>query len=1140
MVDSILFEKLGEPSSLVNDSEIAFSEWRPLKNLLLFSRTILHEQPYLVSIDKNYMLAGGSFEIALSEVKNSIENGNDGEIVGIIKALSSSIICTMPEEILKNFPSVMAVSQKLPGVTAYLMSSIFFLQQTLLSGVSNFWPEVFFPGLEMSLSSHSHKDGKDDAFFAGQKICPGDSDTNGNNLAAATFSFFLKQAPFHVLFSSIMSTNSPYSSEPMKIKDLLLEKLSEWKSCSCALSNLHLLLFWIHQIQSSYRVSPSAKLEELSEICFILLKDMLVQLLDSNAHVACPGAARGLLSTQEIHEVAETIFCHPAVITSISRPMSCDVSLAKADLINDMDTLVDISRQSIHSLDRHVLDILVTTTGFLFSLSDNHRFEANAKNGSGKKLVKVYDVLIRRFFKEVKDRFKECILTGDMMLLHPPYYAIHSLIQFLSPFELLGLVKWMFKQVKIDKLTVQESGKTSAISFGFCFAFYAFRNLSSYLMQPLSNRKKYDMFWAMEENKDVNIVEEFYIQMAQLALRFETDYSDFCLLEAVSAAHRLKYMQHHSFHRLSLVMSRVVMNTSVKLLSHCIHRTTKAKAKLLFLLTDMSSLHLSVFGDLFLGIVSKDLCHRGNTEKESFDINNSNEDCLMLLPAALLYFNSTFMKFGVQCYKNFRSIPSFYSTILLKGFQNWKSFVSSKIFEEEYGGFVPSSCQELLGLVNDSLLGKSICMLQHHFTLDGDSTKMKKRLKLFNSIFPLSATRDELVDADFGAVDFNSLNQLLNLINRLIGKISFCRMLLFPNCYQIQSLPIEGKDSKDASLEMGSTREEGSRMYFVKILVDIWQLIVKKFPSVSDSSTKSRDVFSLYTYLEAFMLRSILELTTEMHGSLVQLESIPFLEQLMKSALRYRYEDPATLKMLQCILTVLSEGNFSRDFYLQLLLAHSQFESTIRSVSNSTNCSHIGAFLRPMPGILRYIVLHTTDKNTSDGNSKVETADLYLKQLEVIKLLRTLFSFKSDQSALDFGKGLGIKFRELHLLLLSSYGATLSKLDFEIYNLISAIESIEGVEAENVAGFDYLWGTAASKIEKEQALEPDTANIMNDAEAVKERRRSQFRENLPIDPKICLSTVLHFPYDRTASPEPVSLGKSQSDIFSHMLVVCLI
>ena len=124
------------------------------------------------------------------------------------------------------------------------------------------------------------------------------------------------------------------------------------------------------------------------------------------------------------------------------------------------------------------------------------------------------------------------------------------------------------------------------------------------------------------------------------------------------------------------------MITPVEVLSHCIYKTSKMKAKLLFLLIETSSMHLSTFGYLFLGILNKDLPHQGNLMQENCGLALSDEDFMMLLPAAFSYLNSIFIKFGKQHHNHFGSIPSLYSRILLNGFLHWKSFVSRDIFEE--------------------------------------------------------------------------------------------------------------------------------------------------------------------------------------------------------------------------------------------------------------------------------------------------------------------------------------------------------------------------------------------------------------------------------------------------------------------------
>jgi nucleolar pre-ribosomal-associated protein 1 len=243
-----------------------------------------------------------------------------------------------------------------------------------------------------------------------------------------------------------------------------------------------------------------------------------------------------------------------------------------------------------------------------------------------------------------------------------------------------------------------------------------------------------------------------------------------------------------------------------------------------------------------------------------------------------------FMTFGNQYHRNFEDIFSLYSRILLNGFLHWKSFVSGNIFEEEFGELLSSSTHQFLSIVDNTLLGKYILMLQYHFAFSGVSMKMKKRLKLFDKIFPRFNAHAELLDCDVGDMDSHSLNQLLNHINRVVANISFCRILLFMENNQITPLPKETKgDLKEVSLEIGSN-SESSRMQFMNILVSIWQWIIKKLSLVSDSSAKEKrtDSSSLYKHLGDFILKSTFELTAEMHDGLVQLQYVPFLEELMR------------------------------------------------------------------------------------------------------------------------------------------------------------------------------------------------------------------------------------------------------------------
>ncbi|WRX29039.1 Nucleolar pre-ribosomal-associated protein 1 [Theobroma cacao] len=821
LVQTVLSEGLGDCRSMVYDSGDLLCEWRPLKNLFYFSQSAWYQPPrYFLSIDKNAIPDDSSFAITLGEVKKFIGNEQHGELTGIVKAFYSAMLCATPEDILINFPLVMTISLKL-GVAVPLLSSIIFSEQNFLVGLSNIWPEVFVPGLEMAFLE-IHQKGKDDDEGMTSNI-----DFDMIQSAAAAFSLFLKQVPFHVLFPATISIDAPYLSESSKIQDLLLSK-------------------------------------------------------------------------------------------------------------------------------------------------------------------------------------------------------------------------------------------------------------------------------------------------------------------------RQKSSQRGELHPSSAVMSRVLMSTPVEMVSHCIYRTSIAKAKLLHLLIEMSPLHLSIFGQLFLSILNKIFFSNGILMKEISGYALSDDNFMMLLPAALSLVNSAFVKFEKHFYRHFKSIPSFYSRMLLNGFVHWKSFVSGDIFQEEYSEFLPSSAQELFNLVDESLLGKAIHLLRYHFFLSGDSLKLKKRLELFNSIFAYSVTHEELLDCGVSEMDFSSVNKSLNHINKVVVKISFCKMLLFPEDDKVLFLPKEEDGGlREISLTMGSNKADSSRMHFMDALVGAWQWMVKKLPLIPEYSisiiAKSGDCLCLYRCLEVFILRNILQLTRKMHSYLILLQSIPFVEQLMRSTLLYRFEDSKTLGILRSILILLSEGKFSRVLCLQMLLGHSQFAPMIHSISKSST-SETGTFFRPMSSILRLLVVPDITSNVKDGKDDQEAAEMCVKQLEILKLLRTLLLSGAAQSDFDSRNDSSINLKELHLLLLSSYGATLSEIDLEMYSLINEIETIDSSDSKYIAEIDYLWGSAAMKVRKEHGLEHGASrNIMTDIEAAQECRKIKYRENLPVDPKVCAATVLHFPYDRTASDRPLSLNKLQSDNIKDMI-----
>ncbi|XP_022717540.1 uncharacterized protein LOC111276058 isoform X2 [Durio zibethinus] len=1129
LIQSVLSEGLGDRCSMVYDSGDFFCEWRPLKSLLYFSQNALYPRPHCyLSIDKTAILDDNSFANTLCEVKKIIRNEHQGELSGIVKAFYSATLCAAPEDILMNFPLVMTISLKL-GVAVLLLSSLIFSEQNFFVGISNLWPEVFFPGLEMALT-RIHQQGNDDAEGMISNI---DLDTIQS--ATTAFSLFLKQIPFHVLFSAIISTDALYLSEHSKVQDLLLAKRSEWTSDG-PISCLRLVLFWFYRVRVSYRSKQLTELEQLSDMCLILVKDMFSQLLALKPDFECLMDSDVPLSAETIREVAETILCHPAVIASLTCPLSCnkEVSLVTTGLLgNGLETFLSLSSQRLHKLDRHVLDLLTATLEYYLYFSKSHY--SVIEDGPRRTFQRAFSSLVQRLFLDLRDRFDVCSASGDLQPLLSSFCALHALIRFISPFGLLELGNWMFSRINVNQLTVENFHAMSALSVGFSIAGGAFEVLSTYLEQPLIMRAPYDFLWEVEEKTfDVNLLEDIYVKVCKFACNFKLDFADMCLLRAVSSVYRQKNTHHGALHPSSALMSRVIMSTPVEIVSHCISRTSIGKAKLLHLLIEMSPLHLSIFGQLFLSILNRNFLSNGFLMKEVSGYALSDQDFMMLLPAALSLLNSAFVKFKTNFYQHFKSIPSFYSRLLLNGFVHWNSFVSTDIFQEEYSEFLPSSAEELFNLVDGSLLGKAINLLRYHFLLSGDSFKLKKRLELFNSIFASSATHEELLDCNVTEMDFSSVNKSLNHINKVVAKISFCRMLLFPEDDKELFLPEETDGGlKEISLILGSNKADSSRMHFMNALVGAWQWMVKKLPLVPEYSksiiANSGDCLCLYGYLEVFILRNILQLTRKMHGYLIQLQSIPFVEQLMRSTLLHRFEDSNTLRILRSILILLSEGTFSRVLCLQMLLGHSQFGPMIHSISKSS-VSETGTFFRPMSSILRLLVIPHISSNMNDGKDDQEAAVMCVKQLEILKLLRTLLQSGTDQSGFDSRNDNGINLKELHLLLLSSYGATLGEIDLEIYSLMNEIESIDSSESKYIAEMDYLWGSAAMKVKKERGLEHNASiDIITDTEVVLEGRKINYRENLLVEPKVCAATVLHFPFDRTASDEPLSLNKFPTD-----------
>ncbi|XP_052734716.1 uncharacterized protein LOC108318920 isoform X3 [Vigna angularis] len=1068
-----------------------FPQWKPLKYLLDFVESILHHRNYCIfSNNEESVLPDSSLGSALGSVNRLLNCRSSHAVAETTISFISSIILEDGSKMLTNMPLHVVIPRDLVGVPFSLLLSVLFLDYSVLHHATKLWPAMFCAGLDMAMSNLG---------IGSQNAAPvGNSDhrlypesltcsqlLDASEADAVTFSIFLKQAPFHVIFPAMMCMSGPYISKLSKIQELLLHKLSPSINDCLLLPNLQLVLFWTHRIQLCYKVNPMAGIEQLLNVCVKLVGSLLVQLLVPESCSDC-SMNNFFCSRHNIKEVIKTIFFHPCVVMSLSLSLGSFQNIANRNLEDGFDMLNVVSDEGFHKFGNPILKILSMTLDHMWSLFGSHLWASTAED-VGSLFVKEFKGFQQKLFLDVRDRFELCIRTEDVMTLLPTLCTLHTLHRFLSPFELLELVDWMFSRVEVNDLPI----KKSLLSVGCSLAADAFSALSIYFQQSSENRAPYDLFWGMDvKNMKTDIFEQIYIKVVDYSLCFEVDSADRCLHEAINALYTQKHMQQETFHPLLLIMWKIIMVTPLKILSHCIYKINAKKAIFLRILTELSSLHSLVFGHSFLGIVNRILYNDIGGMEHISDLTLSEDQYILLLPASLSYLSLISNSFWGQNHKDCKPIPYFYSKILLKGFSQWRSFLSKDIFEEEYGEFFPSSVQELLCLIDHSLLGKSIHMLQYHFALNGYSIKLKKRLKLFKSICPKVASHDDLIDCESQFIDNYSPRQSLNIINRVVAKLSLCKILLFHE--------EAGGALKDVSVKMQSKIGK-SRMHFINTLVDIWQFIVKKFSSASDQSrtAKGTNISLLYNLMEEFLLNSILELVGKMENDLIQLPSISFLEQLIRSALLYRFGDFTTMKALRVILSQLNEGRLSFDLYLQLLLAHSQFAPTLHSMHKPA-----GSFLKPVSSILKCLEIPSLDYCESDLKQTGLTTVLSSGPLEIVRMLRILLWIKDRQTDSDYENDIDINLKELHGLLRHSYGATISWIDIGISNLMQQIESMSC---------------------------PLSQNVKLDSETIEEWYKSHHGDNFPIDPDICVSTVLYFPSDRSISDEQPSANKIEPD-----------
>ncbi|MCL7044438.1 hypothetical protein MKW94_015930 [Papaver nudicaule] len=1093
-IDIMLAARLGNLSFGDDDSGEFDCEWGPLKYLWFFSQNLSKKQPCtsLCSIwSKTPTSSDHPFVKTLDKIKEMI-NHCDGALGEIDAMFSSSLVSTSPSNILANFPKVITASLLLRRPFPFL-SNLLFLHYDTLPEVAKVWPDIFFSSLELE-NSVTRPDGRTDTY-------------SDKEFAPVALGYYLKQAPFFVIFPLIFRLASSDLLNAFNLVDILKVKLSQG-SFDDSVVSLRLILFWVHQRLPCGDNQPG-ELELRLEICFICIKHVLSQVLPVIADSDTSTTTKSPILVSYIQEVANIIFHHPVVTSTVQSPVCCNTAPTHGSLSDDFEDFISSSKWSIHPTERDVLDMLKTVADHLLALCNGRCSLPKYQAAANKQLLKDFNNIVQLVVSSFKEKFAFCIRNNILIPLRPSYYVLNMLIHYVSPFELLELVRWIFGEVEQTYKVSEKSLMVNGLSIGCYVADNALDLISSYLHhmngKTLISSVLWDVNWA---SGDVSLIEEVLYKIIELATNFKLECADKCLIKAVNTV----YVQSQpDFLPLIISMSRVIMSMPARILSHCINATSPTKAKLLFLLTEISPLHMTLFGKLFLSTTNSGFTSRCRASEDNHMCAFSDKELIILLPVALSYLNFSITKFGGQNPKCLEAMTSIYSKALVVGFLNWKSFVSRKIFLEEYGELLPSSTPEVVNLFSCSLLGKVIDMLRYCFAFNGESIDKEKRMELFHSVYPLPSAPDELLECDVSEIHNFSISDSLKSIIRVIAKISFCKLLLFPDDNFIKSFK---RKAGGGLQEMGS-----SKLSFLKILVRTWRSIVKRFPRVADKSKDSMGTpcSLLFRQLEVFILRNIAEMSMEMQAQLVQLDSFSFPESFFKSSLWYRFADPTTLEVLRGVLISLHEGKCSYHILFELLQTHSQFVASILSsdlISDSDSAFQCGTLLKPLSCILSSHVF-STDPGASDHKHSLQMSLSHSRKLELIKLLRLLYHLSSCQNKyISVGVGINVNSRELLSLLLSCYGATMCEIDLEIFNLMNEIVSTEGSNCLSIAEFDYLWGDAASKVRLEKKLK--SSNDTVDGETSKEYRKRQFRENLRVDHNLILATVLNFPYDRVA------------------------
>jgi len=1108
LIGAVLNERFDKFSSEEMKSSIYLAEWRPLTTMLHFLKRFSSQHTYslFTTVEHSSEFDGNSLCSVSRKVEEMLNQEQTNSPDDVATAFLFSIICAPPKDIISDFPDLLdVVKTHFPSHLAFL-SSVLFLQHDYLAKVASCWPDIFFSSIRLF---------KDDLNVDHVNTVEDKWQNLPVSTESAPLSTFLSVSPFCALLPSVLSLAFSVPDEIREANKDALLRLLQVKLSECTFSEvtlyLRVILFWSHHLLSSYTIESSNILEQLCHLCFALVDRVFecIQVLTADRQSKSADLS---YPVQHIQDIVDSVLHHPIIALSLSHSLSNCQSLSDGSLEYLEEALVVFSKENLHLLDRFVLNLLGKLYDLLLMVRS---FEANYSRDDGpshESLFAAPNLLLENILLLLKEKFELCMDKVNFGLLLPNFNMVRALSKFFSPVKLLDLANWMF-----TKLGGCSSSCSPAFVPAALMCLYiidvAMEMMCCYL-QKTDQRSESYLLWDLEIH--TTTIHQAYHIVLHFATKWNLEFADHCLLKMLGRIHHAERYARWStdyvaFH---IILSTLAISTPIDVLHHCILPISKVKAKALLLLLEASPMHMKLFGNIFLEILEKDNSVLQVKDSDSNASWAQKDGAILLLPAALSCLKYHSDDNG-RCAEFLEPVPIFYSELLLcdKGFSSWKSFVTRSIFEEDFSDFIPTSVKDIMVYFSGTLLGKSVTLLHYYFA--SKEMSRKQHLEIVNSIFLESS---ELLDSDVNDINLTSCTGIMKVTNELFAKISLIRLLLSPRKLLFS----------EVTSERESKRLHKAKLNFISILARTMDKILMNFPSSDNILSHSAKEQKVICFLEYVILKNIIELSSEIQSHLNHLKSIPFLSQFIRSSLLHRFNDPVAIKAIRCILVVLPQGKFSADEILELILGHSNFVSTItcNGVSEYRSaCNPTGGMLQPAPSILKLV-----DSSFMEEN-KPQLCIAEKRRVEIIRLLRVLYDIKSRQqnnSQLN-------ETRELVFLLLSIYGATLSETDLEILHLMNEIES---PECRTITEVDHLWGSAALKFREELKLDfskSDTHNIEN-AE-ITERRRALFRENIPVDSKLCAKTALLFCYKRSSRASAFSLEQLQQESFADSFEV---